>query len=293
MSSFWSWWVIVLTIVSFAALTWLLFANRTGAPADPEQTTGHAADGIEEYDNPLPYWWFLMFLISIVFGAGYLLAYPGLGNFAGILGWSQTEQWRRSVDAADARFVAVRHKYLAMPLEQVARDPEAVKMGQRMFANNCAQCHGADARGSYGFPDLTDDDWIWGGAPGQIKTSIAQGRMAAMPAWGPMLGDRGVRDVTAYVRGLNGLDVNAEHAAAGKLHYDMVCAACHGADASGNPLLGSPDLSNGIWLYGGSAEQVAHSIRAGRYGVMPAQAGALGEDKIHLIAAYVYSLGRR
>ncbi len=292
MSSFWSWWIIILTVVSFIAVTWLLFANRTGAPADPEQTTGHAADGIEEYDNPMPYWWFLMFVITLVFGAGYLVVYPGLGNFPGLLGWTQLDQWERSVEAAEERYSAVRSRYLAMPIEQVAEDPEARKMGQRMFANNCAQCHGADAKGSYGFPNLTNGDWLWGGDPADIKTSISAGRVAAMPAWGPMLGDEGVADVTAYVQLLNGRDVDEASAAAGKAHYDTVCVACHGPEGKGNPLFGAPNLTNGIWLYGGDDEAVMHSIRAGRNGVMPAQKDLLSEDKIHLIAAYVYSLNQ-
>ncbi len=293
MSSFWSWWVIILTVFSFIGHTWILFANRTGAPANPEQTTGHAADGIEEYDNPLPYWWFLMFVLTLVFGAAYLVAYPGLGNFPGLLGWTQHQQWQDSVDEADERFSAVRYKYLAMPVEEVASDPEARKMGQRMFANNCAQCHGADAKGSYGFPDLADGDWIWGETPNDIKTSITAGRMAAMPAWGPMLGDEGVVNVTAYVQRLNGRDVNTADADAGKEKYDMLCIACHGAAAKGNPMLGAPDLTNGTWLYGGDDEQVMHSIRTGRNGVMPAHMELLSEDKIHLITAYVYGLSRQ
>jgi cytochrome c oxidase cbb3-type subunit 3 len=292
MSSFWSWWVIILTVFSFIATFWILFANRTGAPADPEQTTGHAADGIEEYDNPMPYWWFLMFLITLVFGIGYLIVYPGLGNFPGLLGWTQLEQWERQVAEAEDKFSAQRFKYLAMPIEEVAQDPQARKMGQRMFANNCAQCHGADAQGSYGFPNLADNNWLWGDTPEAIKTSIANGRIAAMPPWGEMLGDDGVRNVTAYVMRMSGREVDNAHADAGKEKYDMLCVACHGPGGEGNPMFGAPPLSKGIWLYGGEAEQVAHSIRAGRNGVMPAHDKLISEDKIHLIAAYVYGLSR-
>jgi cytochrome c oxidase cbb3-type subunit 3 len=290
MSSFWSWWVIILTTVSFIGTTWILFANRTGPPADPEQTTGHAADGIEEYDNPMPYWWFAMFVLTIVFGVGYLIAYPGMGNFKGLLNWTQHDQWQDSVDAAEEKFGAVRLMYLAMPVEEVAQDAEARKMGQRMFANNCAQCHGSDAKGSYGFPNLTDGDWLWGASAADIKTSITAGRKAAMPTWGPMLGDDGVRNVTAYVQRLNSRAVNDTHADAGKAQFDMLCAACHGADATGNPMFGAPNLTNGIWLYGGDDDQIMHSIRSGRNGVMPAHQELLSEDKIHLITAYVYSL---
>lgn len=290
MSSFWSWWVIILTAVSFIGTIWILFANRSGAPADPEQTTGHAADGIEEYDNPMPYWWFAMFLITIVFGIGYLIAYPGMGNFKGVLNWTQHDQWQNSVDQAEQRFGAMRMKYLAMSVEDIAQDGEAVKMGQRMFANNCAQCHGSDAKGSYGFPNLSDKDWLWGASPADLKTSITAGRRAAMPAWGPMLGDDGVRNVTAYLQRLNGRSVNDGHAEAGQPQFEMLCSACHGKDATGNPLFGAPNLTNGIWLYGGEDEQIMHSIRTGRNGVMPAHEAMLSEDKIHLITAYVYSL---
>jgi cytochrome c oxidase cbb3-type subunit 3 len=292
MSSFWSAWVIVLTVVSLAGVLWILLANRTAGEQETDRTTGHAADGIEEYDNPLPYWWFLMFLITIIFGVGYLIAYPGLGNFQGLLGWTQIKQWQAEVDAADERFSGERFAYLAMPIEEVAAIPAAMKMGQRMFANNCASCHGADGKGSYGFPNLTDTDWLYGGEPDTIKTTLVQGRKAAMPAWGDILGDEGVRNVTAYTLSLSGRNVDSEHAAAGKTQYDMFCVACHMPNGQGNPLFGAPNLANGIWLYGGDSSQVAHSIRAGRNGEMPAFADLLSEDKIHIISAYVYSLSR-
>jgi cytochrome c oxidase cbb3-type subunit 3 len=290
MSSFWSWWVIILTTITIVATFWLLFANRSRAPADPEQTTGHAADGIEEYDNPLPYWWFLMFLITLIFGIGYLIVYPGMGNFPGIMGWTQLEQWQREVDTAEERFSAIRYRYLAMPVEEVAQDNEAQKMGQRLYAVNCSVCHGADAAGAYGFPSLADADWIWGGEPDAIKHSIVAGRQAAMPAWQAALGDEGVRNVAAYVMQISGRDVDEDMAAAGKTQYDMLCVACHGTEGKGNPLLGAPNLTNGIWLYGGSDSEIQHTLRVGRNGQMPAFGDQLSEDKIHLITAYVYSL---
>jgi cytochrome c oxidase cbb3-type subunit 3 len=161
-----------------------------------------------------------------------------------------------------------------------------------MFRNNCAQCHGADAKGVYGFPNLTDGDWIFGGTPEAIKASITNGRQAAMPAWGPMLGDQGVAEATAYVLELNGRDADDAQAAAGKKHFQTYCVACHGAGGTGNSMLGAPNLANGIWLYGGNADQISHSIRAGRNGVMPAHNDMLSEDKIHLITAYVYGLSQ-
>jgi cytochrome c oxidase cbb3-type subunit 3 len=292
MTSFWSWWVIILTVISYALVFWILLANRKVDNRDPEATTGHAADGIEEYDNPLPAWWFAMFMITLLFGIGYLIVYPGMGNFQGLLGWTQINQWQTQVDKADKKFSAQRLEFLAMPVEEVAQSRPALKMGQRMFSNNCSQCHGADAKGSYGFPNLTDGDWLYGGDPTSIKTSVTYGRMAAMPAWGPMLGDEGVRNVTAYVMRMSSRDVDDEHADAGKTQYDMVCVACHMPDGSGNPAFGAPNLSNGIWLYGGEAEDIAHTIRAGRNGVMPAHEELLSADKIHIITAYVYSLNQ-
>jgi cytochrome c oxidase cbb3-type subunit 3 len=290
MSTFWSWWVVILTVITFVLTTWVLFANRTGAPADPEQTTGHAADGIEEYDNPMPYWWFLMFVITLVFGAAYLVVYPGLGNFSGLLGWTQIGQWERQVERAEERFSALRYRYLAMPIEEVAQDAEAIKMGQRLYAVNCSVCHGADAGGAYGFPSLADDDWLWGAEPDAIKQSIVAGRQAAMPPWEAALGDEGIRNVAAYVVSLSRRDADEAMATKGKVQFDMFCVACHGPEGKGNPVFGAPDLTNGIWLYGGADNEIQHTLRLGRNGQMPAFGDQLGEDKIHLITAYVYSL---
>ena len=292
MASFWSLWVIILTAITFVLITWVLFANRTREQNLDSKTTGHVYDGIEEFDNPLPAWWFAMFLITIVFGVGYLIVYPGMGNFAGVLDWTQVKQHDREVAKAEARYRDMRDRYLAMPIEEIAVDPAVRKMGMRMFSNNCAQCHGSDAKGSYGFPNLTDDDWIFGGTPDAIKASIANGRMAAMPAWGSVIGDDGVTQVTAYVKSLSGRDVDPATVEAGAKVYQTYCAACHGGDGTGNPALGAPNLANGVWLYGGSDEQIAHSVRAGRNGVMPAHKDMLGEDKIHILTAYVYGLSQ-
>lgn len=290
MTSFWSYWVIVLTAISIAGLIWILFANRKREEQETEETTGHEYDGITEYDNPLPAWWFYMFVITIVWGIGYLIVYPGMGNFAGTLNWTQLKQHEAEVSAADEKFRAMRDRYLALPIEEIAADPAVRKMGMRMFGNNCAQCHGSDAKGSNGFPDLADNDWIYGGTPAAIKTSITDGRQAAMPAWGSIIGDQGVVDVTAYILSLNGRAAQPSSAEAGQKVYQTYCLACHGADATGNPLLGAPNLKNGIWLYGGSPENISQGIRDGRNGVMPAHKDMLSEDKIHILAAYVYGL---
>ena len=291
MARFWSLWVIVLTSLTIDLITWLLFAHRSRE--NPEgRTTGHVYDGIEEYDNPLPAWWFGMFLLTILFGVGYLIVYPGMGNFKGILGWTSIEQHEREVARADEKYRDMRDRYLAMPIEEIAQDPAVRKMGMRMFGNNCAQCHGSDAKGAYGFPNLTDDDWIYGGTPEAIKATLINGRQAAMPAWGAILGDQGITETTAYVMSLSGRDVDESLLAAGEKHYQTYCAACHQADGTGNQALGAPNLTNGIWLYGGSAEQIAHTLRAGRNGAMPAFQDTLSEDKIHILTAYVYGLNQ-
>ena len=292
MTSFWSMWIIVLTTITIVGITWILFANRKREEQPADKTTGHEYDGIQEFDNPLPAWWFYMFVITIVWGVGYLIVYPGMGNFPGVIGWTQVGQHDRQVTIADERFRAMRDRYVALPIEDIASDPAVRKMGMRMFANNCAQCHGADAKGSYGFPNLSDNDWIYGGDPATIKATLVNGRQAAMPAWGSIMGDQGVADVTQYVLSLNGRDADAAQAAAGEKQYQTYCVACHGAEAQGNPALGAPNLANGIWLYGGTAEQIAHSVRAGRNGVMPAFKDTLSEDKIHILTAYVYGLNK-
>ncbi len=292
MASFWSMWIIVLTSVTIVGITWILFANRKREQQPTDKTTGHEYDGIQELDNPLPAWWFYMFVITIVWGVGYLVIYPGMGNFPGVLGWTQIEQHDREVSAADEKYRAMRDRYLALPVEEIATDPAVIKMGQRMFGNNCAQCHGADAQGSYGFPNLTDNDWIYGGDPDAIKATLVGGRQAAMPAWQQILGDSGISETTEYLLAINGRDADEALAEAGGKHFATYCAACHGADGTGNPALGAPNLTNGVWLYGGSREQIAHSLRAGRNGQMPAFDTTLSEDKIHILTAYVYSLGK-
>lgn len=297
MTSFWNWYVVVLTSGTILAITWLIFATRKGQRSDTTyQTLSHVYDGIQEFDNPLPRWWFMLFVGTIVFAVGYLVLYPGMGNWKGILpgyegGWTSTKQYDREIVKADEKYGPIFAKYAAMSIEDVAKDDDALKMGGRLFASHCSVCHGSDAKGAHGFPNLTDNDWIWGGEPATIKASILNGRMAAMPGWEAALGNEGVKNVTGYVRSLSGLK-NPEglDLAAGQQSYNTMCVACHGPEAKGNPLLGAPNLSDRIWLYGSSFAQVQQTIRHGRNGQMPAQANFLGNDKVHLLAAYVYSL---
>jgi cytochrome c oxidase cbb3-type subunit 3 len=293
MASFWSYWIIILTTVTIVGISWILFANRKREQQSTEKTTGHIYDGIEELDNPLPAWWFYMFVITIVWGIGYLIVYPGMGNYAGAIGWTQVGQYDKEVAAAEEKYRDMRDRYLALPVEEIALDPAVRKMGMRLFANNCAQCHGADAGGAYGFPNLRDDDWIYGGDAATIKATLVNGRQAVMPAWGSVIGDEGIADVTQYVLSLNGRDVDPAKAEAGKTVFQTYCVACHGADGTGNPALGAPNLTNGVWLYGGSAEQISQTLHAGRNGMMPAFKDTLSEDKIHILTAYVYGLNKQ
>ncbi|OLU27482.1 cytochrome-c oxidase, cbb3-type subunit III [Pseudomonas sp. PA15(2017)] len=304
MSTFWSWYITLLTLGSLVALFWLLFATRKGERKNTtDQTMGHSFDGIEEYDNPLPRWWFMLFLGTLIFAAGYLALYPGLGNFKGLLpgyedGWTQVAQWEREVARADAQYGPIFAKYSAMPLEQVAQDEQALKMGGRLFATYCSICHGSDAKGAVGFPNLTDENWRWGGEADTIKTTILNGRIGVMPAWGQVLGDDGVRNVAGYVRhelaGLpltEGSNIDLEQ---GQQLFSTTCVACHGPAGTGMAALGAPDLTHPSgWIYGSSLAQLQQTIRYGRNGQMPAQEHYLGNDKVHLLAAYVLSLSRK
>lgn len=292
MSTFWSAWIIVLTVVSIVGLCWLLLANRKARGNRADNTTGHVYDGIAEYDNPLPAWWFHLFVVTIVFSIGYLIAFPGLGSFQGVLKWSSTGELDAENARADAQFGPIFAKYAALPIEELARDGDAMKMGQRLFATYCSQCHGADAHGSFGFPNLADNDWLYGGAPEQIEKTILDGRNGAMPGWEAALGDSGIRQVTAHVLALGGQTSDSGDSAAGARLFGMYCAACHGAEGHGNVLFGAPNLADGTWLYGGSPLMIQQTVRNGRTAMMPAWSERLGTEKVHLLAAYVYSLSQ-
>ncbi|AFM33565.1 MULTISPECIES: cytochrome-c oxidase, cbb3-type subunit III [Stutzerimonas stutzeri group] len=302
MTSFWSWYVTLLSLGTIAALVWLLLATRKGQrPDSTEETVGHSYDGIEEYDNPLPRWWFMLFVGTVIFALGYLALYPGLGNWKGVLpgyedGWTQVKEWQREMDKAEEQYGPLYAKYAAMPVEEVATDPQALKMGGRLFASNCSVCHGSDAKGAYGFPNLTDNDWLWGGEPETIKTTILHGRQAAMPAWKDVIGEEGIRNVAGYVRSLSGRDtpegisVDIEQ---GQKIFATNCVVCHGPEAKGVAAMGAPNLTDNVWLYGSSFAQIQQTLRYGRNGRMPAQEAILGNDKVHLLAAYVYSLSQQ
>jgi cytochrome c oxidase cbb3-type subunit 3 len=253
---------------------------------------GHSFDGIEEYDNPLPKWWFYLFIATCVFALGYLALYPGLGNFKGILGWTSANQWEAEVAQADARYGEIYAQFGNTPIPELAQNEDAMKIGQRLYANNCSVCHGTAARGQVGFPNLTDDDWLWGGEPDQIWHSIAKGRQGNMPAKGvmPNMTSQQVDQVVNFVLSYSGRERDAEAAKAGEAVFQQACAACHGADGTGMTAMGAPNLTDNIWLYGSTYEWIRETVEHGRQNEMPAQEGRLSDDQIQILAAYVYSL---
>mgnify|MGYP006285323849 CR=1 FL=1 len=290
---FWSWYIAVPTVAGLVllfALAWRLSSRR---PTDaPVETSGHVWDeDLEEYNNPLPRWWLNLLYLTILWALGYLVAYPGLGTYKGLLSWTQEGEYQQETRAAEQQYAPIFDAYAKLDLAAVAQDPKAAKIGQRLFATYCTACHGSDARGARGFPNLRDGDWLWGGDAAAIETTILHGRQAAMPAWGPILKDEGVHQVAAYVETLSGRQSDATAAAQGKALFQTNCAACHGPEGRGNPLMGAPNLTDDTWLYGGSTAKIEESIRGGRNGHMPAQQETLGPAKVHLLAAYVYGFG--
>jgi len=293
MSNGWSLYVIVLTLVCIVGCTWLLFWARTKRVGEPGkgETVGHNFDGIEEFDSPLPRWWLWLFLGSILFGLAYLVLYPGLGSFPGLLGWSSRGQFDEEVQRANAKYGPLYAQFAARPIPDLLKEPQALQIGQRIFANTCVGCHGSDARGGVGFPNLTDNDWLYGGAPEQIETSILRGRGGVMPPFAAAVGgEEGVAQVIAYVLSLSGRQTDPALAAAGKQKFQTICIACHGPEGKGNQALGAPNLTDNIWLYGSTPAAISEGLQKGRAGKMPAHADIIGPEKVHLVAAYVYSL---
>ena len=292
-SGFWDFYIALLTLLSIVACAVFLKSQSVRkAPGDAE-TTGHKWDeDLAEYNNPLPRWWSWLFYLTIVFSLAYLVLYPGLGSWPGTLGWSQVGQLKEETRVAEQQFGPLYQKFAATELEALAKNPEALAIGQKLFLNNCAQCHASDGAGSRGFPNLTDGDWLWGADAKAIKATIAEGRTGVMPAFGAALGGEGVTHVAQYVRSLSGLTTDSLKVAFGKEIYLQNCIACHGADGKGNPALGAPNLTDKIWLYGSAQPVVAETIAKGRTNQMPAHKTLLDEAKIHLLTAYVLSLSR-
>ena len=293
-SSGWSSYIALVSLVGIVWCVWLLFSQRKakvvhtadGAVAD----TGHVWDGdLRELNNPLPRWWMWMFLLSCIFGLVYLILFPGLGSYPGVLGYSTDGSLMKSMTTANDELKPVYAKYVSMDIQQVAADPKAREMGQRLFLNSCAQCHGSDAGGAKGFPNLTDGDWLYGGSPENIKTTIVNGRAGVMPPF-PQLDSKQIVDVANYVRSLSGLPADDLKAARGADVFKANCAACHGPDGKGNIALGAPNLTDKVWLYGGSEATIIETVTKGRMAQMPAQDKVLSPEKIQLLTAYVWGL---
>jgi len=294
-NNFWSVFVAVITLVSMAACLLLLwYTGKARHMTANDNTTGHVWDGdLREMNNPLPRWWAWLFVLTVMFALAYLALYPGLGNYAGQLGWTSTGQHQAELDKGNAEVAPLYAKFTAMAPEAVAADPQAMAIGERLFMNNCAQCHGSDARGSKGIPNLTDKDWLYGGAPATIKETLTLGRMGNMPPMAAAVGSpEDVRNVVQYVLSLSGSPHDALQAALGKPKF-AVCVACHGTDGKGNPALGAPNLTDDIWLHGYGEAAIVAMINNGKANQMPAQADKLTEAQIHVLASYVWGMSNK
>lgn len=295
-NEFWNWYVILIVLISVIACGVFLWSQSLHKPAAGEVgTTGHVwDDDLEELNNPLPKWWSWLFYITVVFSLVYAVLYPTLGSYQGLLNWSSAGQHKAEVEKVDAEVKPLFDKYLKMDLKAVAADKEAVEIGKRLYLTYCMQCHGSDARGSKGFPNLADNDWLWGGEPEQVVETITNGRIGMMPAYGgnpeAVGGEAGAKEIANYVRSISGLTNNAELAAKGKARYDQVCIACHGPEGKGMAAMGAPNLTDKVWLYGSSEATIVETIIKGRSNQMPAWKEFLGEAKIHLLSAYVLNL---
>lgn len=293
MADWMHWFIIVPTVLSILGCWWLIwYAGKQGPDPDEGETTGHSWDGLTEGNTPMPRWWLTLFNLTILFGIAYLVVYPGLGRFAGTLGWTQLGQYSDEVAAVDARYQQTFAEISALPLEQLTSNAEALAAGASLFAAHCTTCHGSDGGGAVGFPNLRDAHWQWPSDLDGVVHTITHGRSGVMPPWAETLGEQGTADMVEYVRRLGGLDHWPSQAQRAEAQWP-ICAACHGPDGRGNPALGAPDLTDSAWLYGSSKAAIRETLVHGRSGQMPAQKTLLSEDKIRFLAVYVKSLEGR
>ncbi|MEI8118206.1 MAG: cytochrome-c oxidase, cbb3-type subunit III [Methylophilaceae bacterium] len=292
-------WPIFITTISLlgifgcALLLWLTSKIKI-VSANDDNTSGHVWDeDLREMNNPLPRWWVWMFILTIIFALFYLVAYPGLGTYAGKLGWTEVNQYEKEVAAANKALDPLYSKFEAMPIEELALNTEARAIGERLFMNNCSQCHGSDAKGSRGFPNLTDHDWLHGGSPEKIQETITGGRIGMMPPMAAAVGNaEDVKNVANYVLSLSGSMYDSGRAGLGKEKF-VACAACHGPDGKGNQTIGAPNLTDNIWLHGAGEANIIKRINEGKINQMPAQAGRLTPAQIHVVAAYVWGMSNK
>lgn len=287
----WSIYIAIITVASLLACGVLLkvMSTRRLAPGEKPGTSGHTWDeDLQELHNPMPSWWMWLFYITIVFAFGYVILYPGLGSYAGYLGWSSKVQYEDEQKDAAKTFGPVIDRFLKQDVTMVAADSQAREIGQRLFLNYCAQCHGSDAGGSRGYPNLRDGDWLYGGMADSIRATIGGGRNGVMPPMGAAVGGgEDVRDVVHHVLSLAGRTHNSLRAQRGKAKFATLCVACHGADGKGNQQIGAANLTDDIWLHGGTEAAITETIVRGRMSQMPAHKDFLDEGKIHLLTAYV------
>ena len=291
-NNFWSVYVAAITLIGIlGCLLLLIVVAREKVVSSGDNTTGHVWDGdLRELNNPMPKWWMGLFVITVVFGLAYLAAYPGLGAFNGKLDWSQTGAYEKEMAKAKADLEPLYAKFTSMPTEEMAKDPQAMAVGERLFMNNCAQCHGSDARGSKSFPNLADGDWLHGGTPDKIKETITNGRIGIMPPMAAAVGTaEDVRNVANYVLSLSGSPHDAVKASLGKSKF-VACAACHGMDGKGNQAMGAPNLTDDVWLHGWGEQAIINIVNNGKHNEMPAQKEKLTEAQIAVLASYVWSL---
>lgn len=293
--NFWSVYVAVFTLVGILAcllLLWITARKKVTPSAD--NTTGHVWDeDLREMNNPMPRWWMWLFVLTIIFSLGYLVAYPGLGSYKGELGWTTHGEYSDEVEKANKELAPLYAQFTAKPAEALVGDPGAMAVGERLFMNNCAQCHGSDARGSKGFPNLADADWLHGGAPARLVETITQGRQGNMPPMAAAVGTPDdVKNVAHYVLSLSGSPHDSLRSQLGKAKF-TACAACHGMDGKGNQALGAPNLADDIWLHGWGEQAIVNMVNGGKVNVMPGQAGKLTEAQIHVLSAYVWGLSNK
>lgn len=296
----WAYWIGGVTIVSIIGLFLFLrgtakqtvFRNKEGQVI---ATTGHVWDGdLQEFNNPLPRWWMGLFILTLVFAIVYLILYPGLAFWNGTLGFTSAKMYQAESAAYEKRIEPIYAQYMKTSIPDLAKNPQAMATGQRMFLTYCAQCHGSDAGGSKGFPNLTapgEKSWLYGNQPDTVVQTITEGRQGMMPPMAAAIGGQGgVVAVANYVRSLSGLSHDAALAAKGKPLFATACAGCHGAGGTGNQVLGAPNLTDQYWLFGSNLQTIEQTIQDGRNGHMPAQKNNLEPEKIHVLAAYVYGL---
>lgn len=291
LSGSWSYFIAIIALAGIAFCVWLLFTQRRwlGHEVKESENTGHVWDGnLTELNNPVPRWWTVFYLALCIFGLGYLVLYPGLGSFEGVLNYSTAESVKQDREAFNRQIQPVYARFESMPIPEMAKDSQAQDIGQRLFLNNCAQCHGSDAQGAVSFPNLTDGDWLYGGQPEQIVQTITKGRHGVMPSFAAQIKPDQARDIAQYVRSLSGLAADPLRIVPGKRGFETYCTACHGVDAKGNQMIGAPNLTDGTWLYGSSEATIVQTILNGRNNQMPAQEGILTPEQIRLLVAWVW-----